>query len=147
MADKFFKGSFSQLYGYGYYAYVDDNSKLVIGEERGREGGELYRGEYKGENTPWLNEVKKENVRLYNSIVKYFKEHKQNVNQFTDRGMEENCRFCAYLAVAIDNAEQAISNITYDTYPELNKETIDKIKKACEILDDVLDVMNIKKPM
>jgi tagaturonate reductase len=52
-----------------------------------------------------------------------------------------------YLAEAIDKAEQAISNITYATYPELNKGTIDKIKKACEILDDILDVMDIKKPM
>lgn len=75
MADKYFKGSFSQLYGYGYYAFVDNNGRLVIGEERGREGGELYRGEYKGENTPWLSDIKKENVRLYNSIVKYFNEH------------------------------------------------------------------------
>ena len=76
MADKYFKGSFSQLYGYGYYAFVDNNGLLVIGEERGREGGELYRGEYKGEKTPWLNDIKEENVRLYNSIVRYFREHK-----------------------------------------------------------------------
>lgn len=75
MADKYFKGSFSQLYGYGYYAFVDNDGRLVIGEERGREGGELYRGEYKGEKTPWLSDIKKENVRLYNSIVKYFNEH------------------------------------------------------------------------
>lgn len=60
---------------FGYYAFVDSNGQFVIGEERGREGGELYRGEYKGSNTPWLNDVKKENVRLYNDIVKYFKEY------------------------------------------------------------------------
>ena len=69
------------------------------------------------------------------------------MSKFVNRSMEDDCRFCEYLAVAIDNAEQAISNITYSTYPELNKETIDKIKKACEILDDVLDVMGIKKPI
>lgn len=131
----------------GYYAWIEENGEFTIGEERGREGGILYRGKYKGEKTPWLNNVREENIWLYNNIVKYFKEHKQNVNKFTDRDMEENCRFCEYLAVAIDKAEQAISNITYSTYPELNKETIDKIKKACEILDDVLDAMDIKKPI
>jgi len=65
MADKYFKGSFSQDYGYGYYAFVDNNGLLVIGEERGREGGELYRGEYKGEKTPWLNDIKEEYDIIY----------------------------------------------------------------------------------
>lgn len=59
----------------GYYAFVESNGQFVIGEERGREGGELYRGEYKGEKTPWMHEVKKENVKLYNNIVRYFNEH------------------------------------------------------------------------
>lgn len=83
---KLFKGSWSGSYGYGYYAFVDSNGQFVIGEERGREGGELYRGEYKGEKTPWLNDIKKENVKLYNSIVKHFKENANkenaNVNKF-----------------------------------------------------------------
>lgn len=63
---KIFKGSH---FDYGYYAFIDRNGDFVIGEERGREGGELYRGVYKGENTPWLNDIKKENIKLYNSIV------------------------------------------------------------------------------
>ena len=71
---KFFKGSWSQLHGYGYYAYIDINDDFVIGEERGREGGELYRGEYKGEDTPWLKNIKFEEVTLYNNIVRYFRE-------------------------------------------------------------------------
>ena len=71
---KVFKGSWGQSYGYGYYAYIDSNNDFVIGEERGREGGELYRGEYKGENTPWLKEIRKEDVRFYNGIVRYFNE-------------------------------------------------------------------------
>jgi hypothetical protein len=45
---------------------------LTIGEERGREGGILYRGEYKGENTPYMNNIKEESPALYNSIVQYF---------------------------------------------------------------------------
>ena len=42
---KLFAGS---NFEFGYYAYVDSNGQFVIGDERGREGGELYRGEYKG---------------------------------------------------------------------------------------------------
>ena len=66
---RLFKGSH---FDYGYYAYLDRNGKFVIGEERGRDGGVLYCGEYKRENTPWLSDIKEENVKLYNSIVSYF---------------------------------------------------------------------------
>ena len=55
----------------GFYALLE-NGDLVIGEERGREGGVLYRGEYKGGDTPWIHEIKRENIKLYNSIIKYF---------------------------------------------------------------------------
>ena len=72
---KLFAGSWNGSFGYGYYAFIDSNGQFVIGYEAGREGGELYRGEYKGEKTPRLNDIKKENVRLYNSIVRYFNEH------------------------------------------------------------------------
>jgi hypothetical protein len=92
---KLFKGSWSGSYGCGYYAFVDSNGQFVIGEERGREGGELYRGEYKGENTPWLNDIKKENVRLYNDITKHFKEHvkKQYVIQRAYTGNSKILRY------------------------------------------------------
>jgi hypothetical protein len=69
---KLFAGS---NFKYGYYAFVDSNGQFVIGEERGREGGELYRGEYKAEKTPYMHDIKKENAKLYNSIVRYFNEH------------------------------------------------------------------------
>lgn len=57
--------------GYGYYAYID-GEEFVIGANYPREGGILYHGEYKGDDTPYLNTVKKENLKLYNSIVKYY---------------------------------------------------------------------------
>lgn len=62
---------FAGFKGYGYYSFVE-NDEFVIGEERGREGGELYRGDYLGCNTPYLNNIKIENPKMYNSIVKYF---------------------------------------------------------------------------
>lgn len=55
------------------------------------------------------------------------------------REQYENIRFAEYIASSIDKAEQAISNITYCTYPEVNMEVIKKIEQAIEILDDVLD--------
>lgn len=74
--EKTFAGS---CYNYGYYAFLK-NDLLHIGEERGREGGILYQGEYKGEDTPYLYKVKSKNPKLYNSIVKHFeKESKQLV--------------------------------------------------------------------
>lgn len=90
---KIFKGSH---FDFGYYAFIDTNGQFVIGDERGREGGELYRGNYKGENTPWLNSIKEENIKLYNNIVKYFKENikKQYVIQKAYTG---NSRILQYV--------------------------------------------------
>ena len=68
---KYLRGSISNN-EIGYYAYVDENNTLSIGEERGREGGILYRGPYIGEKTPHLTSLKKENIKLYKAIVDYF---------------------------------------------------------------------------
>ena len=142
---KLFDGS---NFNCGYYAWIEENGNLTIGEERGREGGILYRGNYQKEKTPFLKNIMHENITLYKSIVKHFEgEVKYYFARFVKRSQEENCRFCEYLAEAIDKAEQAISNITYNSYPELNMGVIYDIKRACEILDDVLDAMDIKKPM
>lgn len=68
-----FKGS-KGINGWGWFAYVEDGI-LFIGESMPHEGGILYDGEYKGDKTPYLLNIKKEDITLYNSIVKYFKEH------------------------------------------------------------------------
>lgn len=68
--DKKFEGSWSGIYETGYYAYFKDGL-LTIGYESGREGGILYRGEYKGENTPFFGNLKAKNRILYNSIVEW----------------------------------------------------------------------------
>ena len=54
-------------------------------------------------------------------------------------------RFMEYLESAIDKAEQAISNISYSSYPEINKDVIAKIEKAITIMEEALD-MEIYKP-
>lgn len=53
------------------------------------------------------------------------------------RNKNENQRFIEYLESAIDKAEQAIDSITYTFYPQTNKRTIEKLKKAIEILEEV----------
>lgn len=59
----------------GYYSFISTDGQFVIGEERGREGGILYLGEYRGDHTPRLSGIKVENPRLYNDIIRYYKEH------------------------------------------------------------------------
>ena len=56
---------------HGYYSWFE-NGELVIEHHSPREGGEIYRGEYKGEQTPYLDEIRRNNVKMYNSIIKFF---------------------------------------------------------------------------
>lgn len=134
-------------YGYGWHAYVENNI-LFIGYEAPREGGILYDGEYQKEKTPFLKTIMHEDIILYESIVKHFEgEVKYYFPRFVNRTEEDNILFCEYLESAIDKAEQAISNITYSSYPEINDLTKREIRNACNILEEVLDKMDIKKPM
>lgn len=57
---------------YGFWAFLDNEGMLVIGEERGRDGGRFYRGPWKGKKTPYLSEIKKEQPKLYSKIVDYY---------------------------------------------------------------------------
>lgn len=61
------------------------------------------------------------------------------------RTQKENNCFINYLKSAIDKAEQTVDTISYTFYPEINKEAITKLKKAIDIMEDVLD-MDIFKP-
>ena len=122
---KLFAGS---NFKYGYYAFVDSNSQFVIGEERGRDGGELYRGEYKGEKTPWLNDIKKENTKLHNSIVRYFNE---NMNDY------KNAVMCSSTMTDMEKLNE-IFNINKEDvkkqFPQLYYAilaVLDKEKKPC----------------
>lgn len=53
------------------------------------------------------------------------------------RNKNENYHFIEHLESAVDKAEQAIDNITYTFYPQMNKRTIEKLKKAIEILEEI----------
>lgn len=60
---------------YGYYAFIE-NGELVIGENWPHEGGEIYRGTFFNA-TKVMRNLEKENVRLYNSITKYYETHSE----------------------------------------------------------------------
>lgn len=68
-----FKGG-TDLNGYGYYAYIEDDSKLIIGENGPREGGTIYKGKYKDAGSTMML-LKTEAPKLYKSIVDYYTEN------------------------------------------------------------------------
>ena len=61
------------------------------------------------------------------------------------RTKSENYYFNEYIEESIDKAQQAIDSITYPTYPEMNKRTIEKLKKAKDMMEEALK-MCIFKP-
>lgn len=61
------------------------------------------------------------------------------------RNKNENRSYIEHLESAIDEAKQAIDCITYISYPETNKRTVEKLKKSIDIMEDMLN-MCIFKP-
>lgn len=51
------------------------------------------------------------------------------------RNKNDNLKYVDHLEEAIDKVEQAIDNITYSSYPELNKRLIAKLQEVAEFLD------------
>lgn len=64
---------------YGYWAFLDNDGMLVIGEERGCYGGQLYRGSWKGEDTPYLSDIKKEQPKLFSKITNFYEKEFGNL--------------------------------------------------------------------
>jgi hypothetical protein len=58
---------------FGFYAYINDDNKLIIGEERGCDGG-VYIGNWQGMKTPYIQEIKKEDPILFEQIVDYYED-------------------------------------------------------------------------
>jgi hypothetical protein len=51
------------------------------------------------------------------------------------RNKNDNIRYIDHLEVAIDKIEQAIDNVTYTSYPELNQRLIAKLRTAVDLLE------------
>lgn len=65
------------IYGNGYYGYIEDG-QLVLGEEWPHEGGITYRGSY-SDAKKHLEGLKAKAPRLYNDIEKYYTLHDPDV--------------------------------------------------------------------
>ena len=50
------------------------------------------------------------------------------------RTKTENQRFREHLECANEKAQQSMDSITYTAYPEMNKRTIEKLKKAIDLM-------------
>lgn len=55
------------------------------------------------------------------------------------RNKNENHDYAECLESAIYEAKQAIDNITYISYPEVNKNTIAKLRKAIHLMNEAID--------
>lgn len=60
------------------------------------------------------------------------------------RNKKENTVYLQHLESAIDELKQAIDSITYVSYPETNRRTIDKLRKAIAIIEDMLNTCIFK---
>ena len=54
------------------------------------------------------------------------------------RNKNENRQFIEHLYNAIDEIEQAIDTITYESFPDINKKTIVTLEKTIDIIKNVL---------
>ena len=55
------------------------------------------------------------------------------------RNKTENYKYIERLEDAIDQIKQAIDNITYMAYPEINQRTAARLREAICIMDESLD--------
>lgn len=76
---------------YGYYAFIE-NDELVIGEDWPHEGGEVYRGTFFNAGRA-MKTLEKENVKLYNSIRKYYGQHPKKINRTMLMNLEPGTKF------------------------------------------------------
>jgi hypothetical protein len=51
------------------------------------------------------------------------------------RNRNENACYAEYLKTAIDQINQAIDNVTYTCYPELNQRLIAKLREAADLVE------------
>lgn len=65
------------VHEYGWYAYAEDDI-FILGDDYPHEGGELYRGEFKEDKIPYLNEFKMDCPEAYDNAVKYFNSRMEN---------------------------------------------------------------------
>lgn len=59
-----------------------------MGKSEGRDGGQLYRGPWKGENTPYLSDIKKEQPKLFSRITNFYEREFENLTLEKEKMMK-----------------------------------------------------------
>lgn len=77
--------------GYGYYAYISNNGDLVIGEDWGREGGDIFSGSYAKAGTV-LVKLEKYSPELYKEIVEYYRKESEFEQLKQDMSFDEETK-------------------------------------------------------
>ena len=54
------------------------------------------------------------------------------------RNKTENVYYRSLLKDAVDNAKEAIDSISYESYPDLNHNTVTKLEEAIRILNSAI---------
>lgn len=76
------------VHEYGWYAYAEDDI-FILGDDYPHEGGTLYKGEFKEDKIPYLNEFKRDCPEAYDNAVKYFNSRPKNDKQAITEHEEE----------------------------------------------------------
>lgn len=58
--------------GTGWWAYVSEDNDLVIGYDYGDMSHEIYKGNFKGVDTPHIFDVMRDDIELFAKIIKYY---------------------------------------------------------------------------
>ena len=134
--------SFSNGNGWGWFSYVKDGN-FVIGHSTPHEGGELYRGKYMGDDTPYLLAIKKDDFKQYNRIVKYFEDHKTEYTETYHRhkaANEWNHMQVRFLIRYMQKTKSAL-----EAFEVLGQEAMGLINKQIEELERLNDCYKMEE--
>ena len=56
----------------GWWAYVSEDKDLVIGHDYGEMPYEVYRGNFKGVDTPHIFDIMRDDIEMFSKIIKYY---------------------------------------------------------------------------
>lgn len=122
---------------FGFYAYINDDNKLVIGEERWREGGDLYTGDWQGMRTPYIQKIREEDPTLFNEILDHFEtDFATAINQSIDLLLD---KFEFYLPKALYDKikEDCLKNKWTSRVTHIQR-TMDELKSTWSGEDDMV---------
>lgn len=58
--------------GIGWWAFVSEDDDLVIGYESEENTHEVYRGDFKGVDTPHIFDIMRDDIEMFSGIIKYY---------------------------------------------------------------------------